>query len=77
MAFSDKFTTDSVRAAWPPVLAGWNVRILLPVLLPVLLPTLLGAATYYASPSGADTNPGTYALPFRTVAGGIQAAGAG
>ena len=47
------------------------------VLLLVLLPTFLGAATYYASPSGTDTNPGSYAQPFRTVARGIQAAGAG
>ena len=47
------------------------------VLLLALLPTFLGAATYYASPSGADTNPGTLALPFRTVAKSIQTVGAG
>jgi hypothetical protein len=47
------------------------------VLLLAFLPTFLGAATYYASPSGADTNPGTYAQPFRTVAKSIGVVGAG
>jgi hypothetical protein len=34
----------------------------------LLLPGLLGAATYWASPSGSDRNPGTQGAPFRTVA---------
>ena len=53
--------------------AGWIVRIMLLL----LLPAFLTAATYYASPSGNDSNPGTYAQPFRTVARGIQAANPG
>jgi hypothetical protein len=75
MIFSNEFTTDAIGAASrPPVRAGWNIR----VLLLALLPTLLGATTYYASPAGSDSNPGTtYAQPFRTVARGIQAASAG
>ena len=63
MTFSQKIITDAVCAAR--------------VLVLVLLPAFLGAATYYGSPSGTDTNPGTYAQPFRTVARGIQAASAG
>src|SRR5437016_5223081 len=68
MLFSNKFITSRL-----PVPAGRNFR----VLLLVLLPTLLGATTYYASPSGSDSNPGTSAAPFRTVARGIQAVSAG
>ena len=72
--FSNKCTTDPV-SAMPrlPFLAGWNVR----VLFLLLLPTFLTAATYYASPSGNDSNPGTHAQPFRTVSRGIQAANPG
>jgi hypothetical protein len=75
MTFSDEFTTitNDVRTTRPPVLAGWNICILLLF----LLPTFLGAATYYVSPSGLDTNPGTLAQPFHTVARGVQAASAG
>ena len=74
MIFSNEFTKDAAGASPRlPVLAGWNIR----VLLLVLMPTFLGAATFYASPSGVDTNPGTYAQPFRTVARGVQAANAG
>jgi hypothetical protein len=32
-----------------------------------LLAPFLQAATYYVSPSGVDTNPGTLAQPYRTV----------
>jgi hypothetical protein len=63
MTFSKKIRTDAICATR--------------VLLLVLLPTFLSAATYYASPSGADTNPGTYTQPFRTVAKSIQTVSAG
>jgi hypothetical protein len=36
-----------------------------------------GAATYYVSPSGSDSNPGTSAAPFKTLARGAAAAVAG
>src|ERR1041384_1599402 len=32
---------------------------------------------YYASPTGSDSHPGTYNQPFRSVARGLQAVGAG
>jgi hypothetical protein len=35
------------------------------------------AITYYASPTGSDSNPGTNDQPFRSVARGVQAVGAG
>jgi hypothetical protein len=75
MTLSDEFTiiTNDVQATRPTVLAGWNARIMLLF----LLPAFLGAATYYVSPAGLDTNPGTLAQPFHTVARGVQAAGAG
>jgi hypothetical protein len=42
-----------------------------------LLPALSSAATYYLSPGGSDSNPGTYTQPFRTVAKGVQIANPG
>jgi hypothetical protein len=41
------------------------------------LPGLAHAATYYVSPSGADSAPGTEAQPFRTVTRGIAALAGG
>jgi Concanavalin A-like lectin/glucanases superfamily/Purple acid Phosphatase, N-terminal domain/Protein of unknown function (DUF1565) len=74
MTFSNPFAENAAcHAPRMPIPAGWNVR----VMLLVLMPAMLSATTYYASPSGADAHPGTYALPFRTVARGIQAAAAG
>lgn len=47
-----------MRFTFGPVLAVcWAVGVALPA----------GAATYYASPTGADTNPGTSARPWRTL----------
>lgn len=43
----------------------------------LLLPGLLGAATYWASPSGSDGNSGTQAAPFRTVAQSVSGANPG
>lgn len=37
----------------------------------------LAATTYYVSPSGADTNPGTQASPFRQIRRALQSMGAG
>lgn len=42
-----------------------------------LLPTMLAATTWYLSPSGSDSNPGTQTLPFRTLARGITAVNPG
>jgi hypothetical protein len=55
--------------------AAAMASLLVPLLLLLLaLPPALPAATLlYVSPSGADTNPGTLALPFRTPARGILA----
>ncbi len=38
---------------------------------------LAGGATYYVSPTGSDSNPGTLALPFLTLQAGVDAAGPG
>jgi len=37
------------------------------LVLTTVFPVLLGAATYYVSPSGSDTNPGTSDRPWRTI----------
>ena len=39
--------------------------------------TVAGAATYYVSPAGSDSNPGTASLPFRQIRAGVAAAAAG
>jgi hypothetical protein len=38
----------------------------------ILLPTSAHAATYYVSTNGSDSNPGTQAAPFKTIAHGSQ-----
>jgi autotransporter-associated beta strand protein len=38
-----------------------------PVLLLLLLPGFAAATDYYVSPTGSDSNPGTFAQPFRTI----------
>jgi len=40
-------------------------------------PALLSAATWYCSPTGSDSNPGTSSQPFRSVAAGVAAANPG
>lgn len=43
----------------------------------LFVPALLGASTFYVSPGGADSAPGTYAQPFRSVSKGIASAAPG
>jgi hypothetical protein len=42
--------------------------IILGILFFVLLPVLVSATTYYVSTTGLDTNPGTQAQPWKTIA---------
>lgn len=46
-------------------------------LLAVVSTQFLAAATYYVSPAGNDSNPGVESAPFRTIARGVSAVGAG
>jgi len=59
--------------AWRIGFGRWVVSLI--ILLAI--PALLGATTWYCSPSGSDSNPGTSSQPFRTVAAGITAANPG
>ncbi|HEY1332732.1 MAG TPA: DUF1565 domain-containing protein, partial [Myxococcaceae bacterium] len=47
------------------------------VLLFLVAPLSARAATFYVAPTGSDTNPGTMAQPFATIARGQMAAAAG
>jgi hypothetical protein len=50
------------------------------VLLACALPGFVGpaeAATYYVATTGLDSNPGTQAAPFQTIAKGLSVMGAG
>jgi hypothetical protein len=74
MTFTDRCRISAATATPRRArLARWTVS----AISLFLVPAFLNAATYYASPTGSDTNPGTNSQPFRTVARGIQAASAG
>ncbi|SCY90878.1 Protein of unknown function [Microvirga guangxiensis] len=52
-----------------------NMMIILAVILPLTAP--VNAATLYVSTTGDDTNPGTLALPFRSISKAAQVAAPG
>src|SRR5579871_1114059 len=47
------------------------------VLAVLIFAATLSATTWYVTPAGSDTNPGTQQQPFRTVARGVAAAAPG